>query len=369
MSNAYRTATISLMCSGFATAAALAQAQRHDQVMTQVKAQVTLHVPQDFATIQEAIDAAHDGEAVMVWDGIYTGPGNVDLDFQGKAITVRSWNGPSACVLDCDASPADPHRGFNFHSGEGPDSVVEGFTIRNGSTPSGAVADVFNGAGILCTENSSPTIRNCTITSNWAGCWGAAVCCSFQSHPTIENCSITGNYSDDDGGGVFAWSGSKPTIVNSIIAGNEARVTGGGISLFGGSSEITIINSTIVNNVAPFGAGMLGFATVTHSIIWGNVGDVQINGNPLVSHSVVAGGYPGPGNMDVDPLFVDALSGDYHLRADSLLIDAGDPAFEPLGGVTDIDGEARLNGDAVDLGADEVNQEEIFSTPQPKTSR
>jgi hypothetical protein len=294
----------------------------------------------------------------------------VDLDFHGKAITVRSWNGPAASVIDCNATVSNPHRGFVFQSGEAPDSVVDGFTIRNGATLQGAINDTFNGAGILCTQNSSPTIRNCVITGNWAGCWGAAVCCSFQSHPTIENCVITGNYSDDDGGGVFAWSGSQPTIINSIIAGNEARVTGGGISLFNGSSdEVIIINSTIAGNVAPFGAGMLGNATISHSIIWGNVGDHQINGGAVVTHSVVAGGYPGAGNMDVDPLFVDVLNGDYHLRPDSPLIDAGDPLFEPLNGATDIDGEARLNGGAIDVGADEVMQEEVFGTPQPKTSR
>jgi len=110
--------------------------------------------PHPFDSIQEAIDAVLDEEATInVLDGTYTGLGNHDIDFYGKAITLRSLNGPANCVIDCEGSG----RGFDFHSGETQQTIVAGFTITNGQ------AD-FGGA-IRCV-NSSPQIANCVISDN-----------------------------------------------------------------------------------------------------------------------------------------------------------------------------------------------------------
>ena len=67
------------------------------------------------------------GVTVIVADGVYTGTGNRDIDFLGKAITVRSENGPNNCVIDCNGEG----RGFEFRSGEDANSVLAGFTITN----------------------------------------------------------------------------------------------------------------------------------------------------------------------------------------------------------------------------------------------
>jgi hypothetical protein len=116
-----------------------------------------------YATVQDAIDAAAPGDSVILGVGTYQGPGNRDLDFNGKAITVRCASDDSSrCVVDCQGSALDQHRGFWFHSLETAASVLERVTIRGGY-----VAD--HGGGILCEGVSDgtiamPTIRHCRVT-------------------------------------------------------------------------------------------------------------------------------------------------------------------------------------------------------------
>ena len=115
--------------------------------MASIALSKVIRVPGDQPNIQAGIDAASDGDTVSVADGIYTGDGNRNLDFKGKAITVKSENGPSNCIIDCEGNG----RGFYFHSNETEKSVVSGFTITNGS-------GIVFGGGIYC-DHSSPTIE------------------------------------------------------------------------------------------------------------------------------------------------------------------------------------------------------------------
>ncbi|MHC4118028.1 MAG: right-handed parallel beta-helix repeat-containing protein [Planctomycetota bacterium] len=190
----------------------------------------TINVPGDFSTIQAAIDAASDGDVVQVAPGTYSGSGNRNIDFAGKAITVRSRSGPDNTTIDCTG-----HRGFYFHTEEGSDSVLRGFTIiggrRQGSDipPEGESwdpsADHPIGGGIYC-ELASPTIINCVI----------------------EECEAA------VGGGI-GLVGGTPTISDCVIEGCRAGRAGAGIGLIGGC-DATIINCTSKNNVA--GGGSLG---------------------------------------------------------------------------------------------------------------
>jgi hypothetical protein len=87
----------------------------------------------DFPTIQVAIDAAGNGDTILLADGVFTGDGNRDIEYRGKVITVRSQSGnPEECIIDCGGTAEEFHRGFYFMSFETPDATLEGVTIRNG---------------------------------------------------------------------------------------------------------------------------------------------------------------------------------------------------------------------------------------------
>lgn len=319
-----------------------------------------IHVPDDQPTIQAGIDAAHYLDTVLVADGTWIGADNKNLDFKGKAITVQSENGPANCIIDCEYDG----RGFYFHTGEGVNSVLSGFTITNGSA-SGihctAAPTITNciityntsggeGGGISC-SGQNPTISNCIISYNFSSSNGGGICCRENS-PTIIDCKISFNTSNGSGGGVFSYGNGHPTITNCTIDNNTAH-SGGGI--YGGGfypldwPSTTITNCTISDNVASESVGGIyqsyGTTTITNCICWGNTPN-EISGSATVTYSDVEGGYAGDGNIDVDPL----LDGNYHLTADSPCIDAGTSEGAPD---HDIDGDPRPLGADFDMGSDE----------------
>ena len=334
---------------------------------------VIILVPADQPTIQDGIDAAWNGDMVVVANGTYTGSGNIDLDFGGKIISVKSINGPSNCVIDCQNNG----RGFYFHSGETEKAVVQGFTIQNG--------DVLDyGGGIMC-SNASPTITGNIISGCTAGLFGGGLYCSNGSPRVINNTfsgnaaeeggaiycdaaypeimynTISGNMAAETGGGL-ASSYACPTIMHNIISGNSS-LNGGGLWLFRSSGPPAVFNNIITGNWAmAWGGGIYcrgsspaldsntiadntadldggGFCNhsqssmpvATNTIFWGNTaatGDeiwVGYSSTFTIKYSNVEGGqasvYVGPnatlnwgsGMMDADPLFVPGPLGDYYL--------------------------------------------------------
>jgi len=171
-------------------------------------------------TIQEAIDSSSPGDIIELADGVFTGDGNRDIDFHGKAITVRSQSGdPTTCIIDCEGSDLENHRAFHFRHGEESDSIIEGLTMRNGYHPlSGGIY-----GELYCT----PTIRDCRFINNHSND-GAGIC--IEDEATIENCWFEGNVSSSHGGAasvVFTNSGSIPTFTGCTFVNNTAGHWGG----------------------------------------------------------------------------------------------------------------------------------------------
>ena len=311
--------------------------------------------------IQAAIDAAVNGDTVLVADGTYTGTGNKNLDFNGKAIVVKSENGADNCIIDCQGSG----RGFHFHSGEVSNSVLDGFKIINGyvsdygggiyceNNSSPTIKNCFlsdnsaeDGGGIACT-NSSPIIENCTISGDSAGT-GGGIYCGVESSPSIENCTISGNSADCYGGGIYCYWYSSPTIENCTISGNSASgpyAHGGGIYC-GNNSDLIILNTIFEGNT---GNGGIYFhnssnASVTYSDFYNNENGSFTGSPPQYLGQILTVNANGDScdiysNIFLDPLF-SSTTGDsaFHLTANSPCINAGDPnsPLDPDGTYSDI---------------------------------
>lgn len=209
----------------------------------------------DFPTIQAAIDAVQSGDVIELSDGTFTGDGNRDIDYLGKLITVRSQNGDAdACILDCQGTGVEPHRGFIFQSGESPMSVLEGVTITNGF----AGGESSSGGGIYCT-GASPTISNCVLRFNRALLGssppsGGGIQCE-EASPRISDCVLDYNWAEGGGGGVSCESQSAPIISDCLFSSNNAVIHGGG-GLQSTNSAPSLIRCTFVENNAPRGAGV-----------------------------------------------------------------------------------------------------------------
>ena len=137
-----------------------------------------------------------------------------NIDFIGKAVTLQSIGGSSVTAIDGNQAGSV----VVFGNGEGPDSVLDGFTLMNG-TGTGQF-----GGGIFC-YGASPTIRNNRFTGNTA-IYGGGIYCLSLSAPMITNNLFTGNTAMSGGGIYCSWS--SPGIMNNTLTGNHAD-NGGGV--------------------------------------------------------------------------------------------------------------------------------------------
>lgn len=337
-----------------------------------------LRVPEHFATLAEAIEAAVDGATIEVGPGIYT----EGIDTMGKAITIVSSDGPLATIIDAGGMG----RAAMFDDGEGADTVLEGFTLTGGSASSAAArgGDPIpgRGGGIGC-YLSSPTIRNCRIVGGTAELTAGGIYVR-EGAPTFESCQILGNVSAGVGG--ILVSSATADFIGCVIAGNEGGPAGGLALGPDGIAELT--GCTITDNVAtePGGSGgistldgFVGAVTFDRTILWGNCGPSADIAEAYFGTDIVftlgcsdlraagisiQGDFDDNGNnFDADPLFCEALAcaapasnGNYALDPSSPCLAANSPCAELVGAlddctIVDVDDAAAVTPGRVALHA------------------
>ncbi|MHC5115151.1 MAG: right-handed parallel beta-helix repeat-containing protein [Planctomycetota bacterium] len=313
----------------------------------------TINVPADQPTIQAAIVAAVGGDEIVVAPGTY--PEKIDL--QGKAITVRSSGGPAVTTIDASGLSDSVVLCVNT---EGPDTVLDGFTLTGGTGSFLGGFKISEGGGMYI-NGASPVVRNCWFTDNTAG-WGGGIECT-NSSATVTNCMFIGNSVSDWGGAACMYIAGGSQFTNCVFTGNTA-LRGGAIAQGAQNPVGTLVNCTISGNTATETAGAIyifdatGTLSLSNCAVWGNtpVGPGLAGGSLTVSSSDAEGsggsgawngtyGVDGGGNIDADPLFVDAdgaddmigtIDDDVRLGALSPCTDAGDNTALPAD-VADLD--------------------------------
>ena len=254
----------------------------------------------DYPTIQAAIDAASEGNLILLADGTYTGPGNRDLDFGGKPLTLESLSGDAtSCIIDCEGSLGDAHRGFYFHSDETSTSTVRYLTVTNGYA-SPALIGGEEGGAVLC-SGASPAFLGCHFTENHAD-YGGAVKCGDGSATSFTMCTFSGNAAELGAGLHVSHATSSPSIMVCEFIGNSASHGGAihltdalvsfnlvtftsNIALSGGAiicqsgATASLLSCTFENNAVPYVGGAIsvyeGHAMVTSCTFKGNSADID----------------------------------------------------------------------------------------------
>jgi len=154
-----------------------------------------IHVPEDYPTIQEAVDeAAPTGDEIIVAPGTY----NEAINLLGKAVYLHSSGGRDVTTIDATDLDASV---ITCISGETGNTIIEGFTITGGI---GTYISSNRKGGGMYHDNSSPTVTDCTIENNdVSGCGGGMY--NIESSPTLTNCMFENNYAGGFGGGEL-WS-------------------------------------------------------------------------------------------------------------------------------------------------------------------
>ena len=347
-----------------------------------------------------------DGTAIL--DGFTLTGGNANRNYPrncgGGMFNVSG----SPTVANCRFEANVAYDGAGMHNRDySSPSVTDCDFVGNVAGQGGAISNL---------NRSSPPVTNCLFEDNLARCWdGGALYCVNYSRPTVLHSRFRGNAANYDGGSVCNLHWSSPRFYNCEFTNELAGGAGGVMYCFNGS-QAKMIGCTLSNNTAANGAALAfdSFAKgeavveartgefwrdnlgktvhagrglvldcgskeestprgteaaqgpsnvyVANSIVWdGADGIWNADGSTVtIVYSDVYGGWPGEGNLDADPLFVDAGSGNFRLTLGSPCVDAGSDPLVPAGITTDLDGSPRIvdgNLDGiltVDMGAYEL---------------
>ena len=302
--------------------------------------------------IQNAVDAATNGDLILVTNGIYntgqtSAPFGVYRLAVQKLVTVQSVNGPGVTAIQgyITNGPAALRCVYLATN-----ATLVGFTLTNGATSDFSVSQ--EGGGIFCQSTAqvsgsrppyvSATVSNCVLVGNSAALDGGG-----SEFGTFYNCVFSNNIAQ--GGGGAAIDGR---FYNCLFTGNSAY-QGGAIA---NSLVPTILNNcTVYGNFATNRGGglrILNAISATNSIVFGNICTNGSNySSGLTMNYCCTAPLPttGVGNIITDPLLVNPSLGDFHLQSTSPCINSGNNA-----GVTftnDLDGNPRIVGSTVDIGA------------------
>lgn len=344
-----------------------------------------LHVPAQYSTIQDAIEASWHGDTVLVAPGTYY----EHISPLGNNIVIGSQfllSGNPDDITNTIIDGYNSGRVITIENGETGSCKIIGLTIQNGSTPG-------YGGGILIWE-SSPQVLNCVIQNNVAASHGGGLCITgYNSGARAINCTIQNNTADSYGGGLFMGDcGPDAEVIACIISGNTITCScglngsGGGVNLYhsgrltncliinnsapnataggggiqcdwgdyNGSQDIFITGCTIANNTGVNWGGVSSVMTggeFRNCIIWGNT-DSNGNVSNFLSNSFVnscSNPLPdGVGNISADPSFLSPGAGNFRLSEGSPCINAGDNTYNTQ--ELDLDGNTRIIG-TIDMGA------------------
>ncbi len=363
--------------------------------------------PADFNNIQAAINDASDGDTIIVCPGTYSGPETGDIEFLGKAVTVRSTDpNNQQVVMDTVVGSR-----FYFRHGEDANSVLDGLTVTGqydalccqassptirrctfkksgpdrggGMTNSSGSSPVVIGCsfdechrgdfgGIVFNSHSDTRFVDCRFTGDQSTYAGAAVC-NEDSNSTFLRCTFSRNTAAYRGGGAIYNKDSNSLIVACVFRDNS----GEGGALGSWRSSVTAINCLFADN--PGGAGVLwqrqstatlknctlsgnsggtaggiycsdSSAEIENCVLWGNKAPQVAGETFVITHSDVQGGWPGEGNIDADPSFPQSSQGAFRLGPNSPCINAGDNSAVPADVLTDLQGYPRISDANVDMG-------------------
>ena len=215
-----------------------------------------------------------------------------------------------------------------------------------------------NGGGLENFEGCQTILTNCRFVGNSAGYWGGGTSTGRFSGAALINCIFSGNTALN-GGGVANAHGTDPLLTNCTFAGNEATGHGGG--LYSCHDSHPELNNCIFWGNSAYEGPQIGLVigsslVVSYSDIEGGEWDIYVMDSTIDWDN---------SDIALDPCFLDAANGDFHLRWDSPCIDAGDPSGG-YAGLVDMDGEPRVMGGRVDMGADEVGEKQADFTRDGK---
>lgn len=305
-----------------------------------------IHVPDDFASIQAAIDYAFDRDTVLIQPGTYPESISISKNIIVGSLTLIAADTSyiSQTILDCDGIHHQP--GILIGGSEDYPTVVDGLTVIN----AGGYAST--GGGIAVADSTSPLIRNMIIRENGAPL-GGGIYCGAGSAPVITNTVAYNNWSyrrneDGDCGGIYCDKGSEVIIQYSVISRNRNRCSNGMGDwwsceiggLYCDSATVLLENVTVADNdEGGIYARNASDLTILNSILWGNTGS-QIHATDTNTVISIAWSDLGEGqelvlldsgstlnwlegNIDADPLFCDTSNVNYQLAENSPCVATG----------------------------------------------